>query len=65
MASYYLDNKITNSSGTINIPSVGFVTPLKSSTTSDWRRTNLGFALIPLIFLKPIPFNRLTTLIHH
>ena len=44
MASYYLDNKITNSSGNFNIPSVGLVTPLKSSTTSDWRRTNLGFA---------------------
>ncbi|MEC8273748.1 MAG: hypothetical protein VXZ76_02790 [Bacteroidota bacterium] len=44
MASYYLDNKITNSSGNFNIPSVGLVTPLKSSTSSDWRRTNLGFA---------------------
>ena len=44
MASYYLGNKITNGSGNFNIPSVGLVTPMKSSPTSDWRRTNLGFA---------------------
>ena len=44
MTSYYLDNKITKSSGNINIPSIGFVTPLTSDSDSDWRRTNLGFA---------------------
>ena len=44
MTSYYLGNKITNSSGNFNIPSFGLVTPLKSSSKSDWRRINLGFA---------------------
>lgn len=44
MASYYLDNKITNSSGNFNVPSFGLVAPIKSSPSSDWRRTNLGFA---------------------
>ena len=44
MTSYFLGNKITNSSGNFNIPSFGLVTPLKSSSTSDWKRTNLGFA---------------------
>jgi hypothetical protein len=44
MASYFLGNKITNSSGNFNIPSIGFVAPVQSNSTSDWRRTNLGFA---------------------
>ena len=44
MTSYFLGNKIINSSGNFNIPSFGLVTPLKSSSTSDWKRTNIGFA---------------------
>ena len=65
MASYYLDNKITNSSGNFNIPSVGLVTPLKSSTSSDWRRTNLGFAYnTTKIFKANTIQSSFTTLIH-
>ena len=35
MASYYLDNKITNSSGNFNVPSFGLVAPIKSNPSSD------------------------------
>lgn len=44
MTSYYRGNKIINSTGNFNLPSVGFVAPLSASKDSDWRRTNLGFA---------------------
>ena len=44
MTSYYKGNKIINSTGNFNLPSLGFVAPLSASKDSDWRRINLGFA---------------------
>lgn len=44
MTSYYKGNKIINSTGNFNLPSVGFVAPVTSNKESDWRRTNIGFA---------------------
>jgi len=44
MTSYYLGNKIINTTGNFNLPSIGFVAPITSNKDSDWRRTNLGFA---------------------
>ena len=42
--SYFKNNKIVNSVGSFNVPSVGFISPVKTDNNSDWRRFNIGLA---------------------
>ena len=42
--SYFKGNKLTNSVGSFNVPSIGLVAPVKTDNNSDWRRFNIGLA---------------------
>ena len=42
--SYFKGNKITNSIGSFNVPSVGLVAPVKTDNNSNWKRFNIGLA---------------------
>ncbi|MGC6470064.1 MAG: OmpP1/FadL family transporter [Flavobacteriales bacterium] len=44
MTSYFKNNKIVNSNGNFNVPSIGMIVPVYSNVDSDWRRANIGFA---------------------
>ena len=41
---YFKGNKIVNSVGSFNVPSIGLVAPVKTDNNSDWRRFNIGLA---------------------